>query len=157
MAKKNQPAQTVETVETAAEVAANDAHANFDGKTETTAVAAPVANPFASFKVAKRITMPTLNPGVNQPMALRIMDEFRQSTYRSPEAKNEKPATVCTVTDMETGQIALWLVSEVAYKNISEQYPDASYVGRIFGVQKLPKRPGKRYFDFEIAELEMDE
>lgn len=136
------------------------APAGFDGAAETTpktAVAVVGGFDMTKFKVAKRVTMPTLNPGVNQPMALKIMDEFRLSSYKSPEAKNEKPATVCTVTDMATGQIALWLVSEVAHKNITEQYPEGSYVGKIFGVQKLPKRPGKRYFDFEIAELEIAE
>ena len=156
MAKKSE--QTVETKAEQAAVAAqaelpNTPPAGFDGN--STAVTTGAA--FAGFRVAKRVTMPTVNPKVGEPVVFRIDDEFRLSTYKSPDAKNEKPATICTVTDMVTGQVLLWLVSEVARKNIEESYPGNDYVGRLFGINKLPKRPGKRYFDFEIAEMEMAE
>jgi len=141
---------------------AQEPASNTDAGTSVIPAGAAAVASLSKFKVAKRVTMPTINPATNVPYIFKIMDAFRKSTYVKPvvageEEKKEKPATICTVTDMETGQIALWLVPEVAYKNITEQYPDDSYVGKIFGCQKLPKRPGKRYFDFEIAELELDE
>lgn len=125
---------------------------------ESTAVTTPaIATPsgIAGFKIAKRVTMPTLNLKVNEPKILRIDDAFRVSTYKDPDPAKakEKPATICTATDMQTGEVALLLVPEVMHKNLTEQYPNDTYVGKIFGLQKLPKRPGKRYFDFEIAEL----
>ncbi len=125
---------------------------------EGTAVAV-VNKGFSGFKVARRVTMPTLNPVVNTPYALKIVDAFRESTYVDPDPKkrNEKPATICSVIDMNTGAVYLWLVGDVCVKNLKENYPDDDYVGRIFGVQKLPKRPSKRYHDWEIIELEADE
>ena len=128
--------------------------------TQSTAVAetGPAA-PALKFKIAKRITMPTFNPGVNVPYFIRADSEFRVSTYVDPDPKkaSEKPATICEATNMETGEVVLWLVPEVVKKNLEEAYPDGGYNGRIFACQKLPKRPGKRYFDFQIAEVELDD
>jgi hypothetical protein len=109
------------------------------------------------FKLAKRVTLPTINPGVGEKHIFRIEDAMRESSYKSPDAEKEKPATVCTVVDIDTGVVSLWIVPEVAKKNIIEAYPENGYIGKYFAVQKLPKRAGKRYFDFEIAELEIEE
>jgi hypothetical protein len=119
----------------------------------------------SKYKIARRVTLPTINPKTNEPVVLRIEDEMRISTYSKPQTAEdvkaakpkEKPATICTVTNMETGEVALLLVSEVVKTNLEEHYPDGDYVGRVFGMQKLPKREGKRYFDFEITELELAE
>ena len=117
--------------------------------------------PSTTFKarLVRRVTMPTVNPGINEPYFLKILDAFRVSTYVNPDPKkaSEKPATICSVCNMATGEIALWLVGEVCVKNLEEQYPDAGYVNRIFAVQKLPKRPTKRYHDWEIAEVEEEQ
>ena len=125
-----------------------------------TAVAVVAAKPLSlsGFKVTKRVTMPTVNPGVNEPRIFRIEDAMRVSDYKNPDSQKaqEKPATICTVTDMTTGECLTWLVGEVCVKNLERHYPNATYVGKIFGVQKLPKRAGKRYFDFEIMELEVE-
>jgi len=112
----------------------------------------------AGFKIAKRITLPSLVLKENTPMALRIDDPFRISKWIDPDPKKakEKPATICSVTNMQTGEVAVLLVPEVMHKNLDEAYPDNTYVGKVFGVQKLPKRPGKRYHDMEIAELEAE-
>lgn len=108
----------------------------------------------------KHVTMPTTNPGVNEPRVFRIDSAIHASTYvdkttadgtRAGKAKD--PARVCTVTNMETGEIANWLMPTLAYKELEEKYPDESYVGKIFAYQKLPKRPGKTYFDIQLAEL----
>ena len=124
-----------------------------------TPATAPVrSSGIAGFKVVKRVTMPTLSLKENTPVVLRLDDAMRESKYIDPDPKKakEKPATICSVTDMQTGEVAILLVPEVMKKNLNETYPADSYVGKIFGIQKLPKRPGKRYFDLEIAELEAD-
>lgn len=118
----------------------------------------PVAakNEMTGFKIVKRVTMPTLSLKEMEPRVLRIDEEMHLSKFIDPDPKKakEKPATICGVTDMQTGEVAMLLVPEVMKKNLDEAYPGATYVGRIFGVQKLPKRSGKRYFDLEIAEVE---
>lgn len=125
----------------------------------TTKTTAPVqSSGVPGFKVVKRVTMPTLSLKENEPKVLRIDDAMRESKYIDPDPKKakEKPATICSVTDMQTGEVAILLVPEVMKKNLNESYPADGYVGKVFGVQKLPKRPGKRYFDLEIAELEAE-
>ena len=124
---------------------------------ENTEVAAVTAS--MKFKLKKRITLPTFNPGVEVPYFIRPDEAFRVSTYVDPDPKkaSEKPATICAATVMETGESVLWLIPEVVVKNLRESYPDDSYVGLIFACKKMAKRPGKRYFDFQIAEVEMDE
>lgn len=159
MTRTSKAAQTVKANK------ADEVPEGFAGETESTEVATTASNANLAtmsagrFRIAKRVTLPTLNPGVNKPLILRIEDAFRVSDYVNPDPKkaNEKPATVCTVTELDTGVVSLWLVAEVAHKNIEAMYPDKDYIGRIFGIQKLPKRPGKRYFDFEVVELEDNE
>lgn len=111
------------------------------------------------FSVKKHVTLPTLNPGVDQPYVLRFDEAIRQSTYVDPDPKKakEKPADIASVTDMETGAIYQLLVPAVLKANLEEQYPDGAYVGLMFAVMKLPKRPGKRYFDWNIVEVEATE
>lgn len=108
----------------------------------------------------RHVTMPTINPGVGEPRILRIDSPIRVSTYvdkttadGNRAAKQKEPAKVCTVTNMETGEIANWLVPTVAYKELTEKYPEDSYVGKIFAFQKMAKRPGKNYFDIQLTEL----
>lgn len=108
-----------------------------------------------AFKLKKRVTLPTINPAVGEQHVFKILDAFRESTYKAPEGKEEKPATICNVCDLTTGVEAIWIVAEVAKSNIEKEYPNGEYVGLSFAVMKMPKRAGKRYFDWQIAEVEM--
>lgn len=136
------------------------------------------------FRMTKRLTLPTLVLKEMDPRYLRIDDLVRQSTYVDPDpAKSEKPADICTVTDMETGAVYLLLVPTLLKSTLERDYMEneeeiymvksgkgeterrrmtpikgtETYVGKIFAVQKLPKRPGKRYHDFDIGEVESDD
>lgn len=125
----------------------------------TTAATAPArSSGIAGFKVIKRVTLPTFSLKENEPKVLRIDDAMRESKYIDPDPKKakEKPATICSITDMQTGGVAILLIPEVMKRNLNEAYPGDTYVNRVFGIQKLSKRPGKRYFDLEIAELEAE-
>lgn len=108
----------------------------------------------------RHITMPTINPGVGELRILRIDSPIRQSSYVDKSTadgnravKQKEPAKVCTVTNMETGEVANWLMPTLAYKELEEKYPEESYVGKIFAFQKMAKRTGKTYFDIQLAEL----
>lgn len=118
------------------------------------AAQAALAAKLPGFRVAKQITMPVLKMEIDKLYALKITDALRVSTYKGE--KDEKPADICGVIDMTTGALHTFLVPAVVKKNIEDNYPDNSYIGKVFAVQKLPKRPGKRYFDFNIAEIEED-
>lgn len=130
------------------------------------------------FKVKRQITVPSLVlKEVGKPHILKIMDRMRISTYVDPDPKKkkEKPATICAVTNMETGEVAQLLVPSVMEANLRRDY-DAmvkvegegketrivedngahTYVDKVFRVENLGKRPGKRYFDFSIFEVEAE-
>jgi hypothetical protein len=81
-----------------------------------------------------------------------------QSTYTDPDPKKakEKPATVVPVGDVETGEAMNLLVPSVMESALSESYPNDDYVGKVFMVCKMPKRPGKRYFDIKLVEVEAE-
>lgn len=110
-----------------------------------------------TFKPKRQVILPSLNLQVGAPRILYIGDAIRVSTVRDPDPKKatDKPADVCTVTDMQTGEQFTLLVPAVAKGALEDMYPDAAYVGCAFYMEKLPKREGKRYFDFKLYECEV--
>ena len=153
-------------------------------QTTETATGVAVSEPAATaivaarkFSIKKQVIVPTLSLAVNQPKILRIDSVIIESTYVDPDPKKakEKPADVCHVTDMENNAKMLLLVPAVMKSALEREYMDNKksknsdgvttitpvagterYIGCIFGVQKLMKRPGKRYHDIEIVELSED-
>lgn len=132
----------------------------------------------AGFKVARQITVPTLvMKDASPPRILKFNDRMKLSSYTDPDPKKskEKPATVAGVTDMESGEVFQFLVPSVVESNLRRDY-DAEikvqgegksakitedegehlYVGKVFRVQCLGKRPGKRYRDFSLFEVEQE-
>lgn len=132
----------------------------------------------AGFKVKRQITVPTLVMKDASPARLlKFMDKMRLSSYLDPDPKKkkEKPATVAGVTDMESGEVFQFLVPSVVESNLRRDY-DAEcdvkgegketefvndngehlYVGKVFRIQCMGKRPGKRYRDFSIFEVEQE-
>jgi len=142
---------------------------------ETPAEAAVKAPTKAGFKTVRTITVPTLTMKDQSPARILRFDErMALSTYVDPDPKKqkEKPATVATVTDMETGEVFKFLVPSVVEANLRRDYDaevkiegegknarivtdkgEHAYVGKLFQIQCMGKRPGKRYRDFSIAEV----
>lgn len=138
----------------------------------------PQAGAIPGFKVKRQITMPTLTMKEASPaMVLRFDDRMALSTYVDPDPKKqkEKPATIATVTDLATGTVWKFLVPSVVESNLRRDFDaevkitgegkDAkitkddgahTYVGKAFQIQCLGKRPGKRYRDFSISEVEAE-
>lgn len=138
----------------------------------------PQSKVAAGFKAKRQITMPTLTMKEASPaMILRFDERMALSTYVDPDPKKqkEKPATVAGVTDMATGVVYKFLVPSVVEANLRRDYDaevkihgegkaakitedkgDHTYVGKLFQIQCLGKRPGKRYRDFSIVEVEQE-
>jgi hypothetical protein len=130
------------------------------------------------FKVKRTITMPTLTMKEASPARiLRFDSRMELSTYVDPDPKKskEKPATVSNVTDMQSGEIFKFLVPSVVEANLRRDYDaevkisgegktakitedkgEHNYVGLSFQIQCMGKRPGKRYRDFSISEVEAE-
>ncbi len=142
-------------------------------KSSSTAVANPAATPPApvvaapmpaGIKVTRNIALPVLNLKPNETRYLAFASKMRVSDYVDPNPKKDaagkviekKAATIAEVGDVTTGEAFLLLVPAVVEANIKRSYPDDSYVGCAFSLTKLPKRPGKSYFDFQILQIEVD-
>lgn len=110
----------------------------------------------AGVTVMRPITMPTLNLRPGEPRILKVTGAMRQSTFVDPDPskQKEKPATVMPVVDVVTGEAMTLLLPVVLEKNLVETFPEGEYVGKTFLMEKLGKRPGKRYFDFRLLEVE---
>jgi hypothetical protein len=128
------------------------------------------------YKVKRTITMPTLvMKDASAARILRFDSRMELSTYIDPDPKKskEKPATVSNVTDVQTGEIFKFLVPSVVEANLRRDYDaevkisgegktakitedkgDHKYLGLSFQIQCMGKRPGKRYRDFSIVEVE---
>jgi hypothetical protein len=110
----------------------------------------------AGFVSKRRVILPTLVLQVGEPRLLVFATPMVVSTYVDPDPKKrtEKPATIAEVGDPTTGESFLLLVPAVLEENIRKAYSGEDYLGRVFFVEKLPKRPSKRYHDIRLEEGE---
>ena len=110
------------------------------------------------FAVSRTITVPALSmKEVDKGFALRFDSPFRVSTVvkLDKDGKPEKPATICNVTDVQSGEQFILMVSAVVHANLNGQYPDDTYVAKTFWIMNKGKsKVGQRYNNFEIHELE---
>ncbi len=125
-------------------------------KTQTTTPAAPKAASNPKFKVVRTLQLPVLKIEEGTPVYLKINDPVSVSTV--PGKKNadgtfQKPADICHVTNMETGENVTFLVPAVVKGVFKDAYPDNAYVGKCFEFVKGPKEPGKRHNAFTVNEV----
>lgn len=138
------------------------------GTSVSTAIAsAGVENLPKGIALVRRLTMPSLvMKKLGERRFLAIADALRVSRVPGKPLKvpvkledgsvqtHEKPATICTVGDVETGEVFTWLVPAVVQSTFTQDYEGTDYVGRTFMVENLGKREGKRHVDFAVAEVD---
>jgi hypothetical protein len=115
----------------------------------------------AGFKAKRVVTLPSMVlKAVGQAATVKILDEIRVSKVEGKpdaEGKKQKPADICTVTNVESGEQAILLVPAVVKSNLERDYPSAGYVDKVFFIRCDGKRKeGQRYNDFTIIEVEAD-
>lgn len=107
-------------------------------------------------KVVKAVTRPTLSLEQHKPVYVRILKEIYQGKEIKGTEKdaNAKPADIADIVNLETNKEQQLVVGAVVKANFDESYPKAAYVGKSFMITKLDKKEGKRYFNYEISEIE---
>ena len=124
----------------------------------TSVMSAGLSNLPEGIKLVRRLTMPSLvMKKLGERRFLAIADALRVSKVPgkvNKEGVQEKPATICTVGDVETGEVFTWLVPAVVQSTFTQEYEGTDYVGRTFVVENLGKREGKRHVDFAVAEVD---
>lgn len=112
-----------------------------------------MSNPFA-FERTRHVTLPVLKQEVGQPRYVRVDTQVVEGKERQgTDGSKEKPARVMSVTCLETGEQGQMVLGTVLEGNLTEKYPDHSYVGKCFEFLKKDKPKGKRYHDYELYEI----
>jgi hypothetical protein len=110
------------------------------------------------FKVKKALTLPVLKLKPGEEVYVQFTDHMHISkdTGQSMNGKKMEPATIANVIDLTTGEMHVLICATVMNKEIHENYPDGSYVGKSFAIT-LIRVPEKKYNLYTILEIEADE
>jgi hypothetical protein len=121
---------------------------------------APVASSAGrKFKVTRNVTLAVLSCKIEEPVYVKITTEMRIGREMKAgvgEAK-KAPATLCTVVDLESGEVRELIVAAVVKSVFEENYPDGAYVGKSFCLVKHAKKEGKNYFNFSVDEIDPEQ
>lgn len=107
-------------------------------------------------KVVKAVTREVLKLVELQPAYVKIL----VAIYTGKELKGTdkkadmKPAQITDVINLVNNQEMQLICGAIVESSLIENYPDAGYVNKCFSITKQPKREGKRYFTYDISEIE---
>lgn len=107
--------------------------------------------------VKRKLILPVLKMEQNKPIYIKVEDKVYvgKNINGTKADQKEKPADLCHVTDLETGEMMLIIVPAVVLSVWNEEYPNAGYVGLGFAITKGEKAKEKRYFQYTVDELEL--
>lgn len=111
----------------------------------------PAKIDLSAFEVEKIVTRPVLRLVDLQPVIFRA--DAAMFEGKALEGSKMAPATLMNVTDCVTGAASQVVVPKVLNAELDAAYPDDSYVGKFFGVEKQPQQAGKKYSNYRIVEL----
>lgn len=94
--------------------------------------------------------LPMIKIGEGQTVFFKINGPAIAKTMKN------KPAVFLPVIDLNTGEVGQTLAGAILLRQLDENYPNQSYVGKSFEITKGEKVQGKsnEYFEFEIYELD---
>lgn len=119
--------------------------------TETVVNTDESAKPAFAPKVKKRVTLQLFKIEKKKPYYFRM--ESAMAIGKAVANSQMEPATVVQVTNLVTGEIGQIICPSVLKKELSDAYPDDSYVGKCFELSIHPVA-GKRYSVPQITEIE---
>lgn len=114
------------------------------------------------FKRKRAITLPTFKFEQDKPLYCKILTPMHEGRVRLARGQTEldpdkKPPTLATVVNLESGELGQIILAEVLKTELSEAYPNNSYVGKGFEITKQKRKEGKRYDPYALAEIEVPE
>jgi hypothetical protein len=109
------------------------------------------------YRIKKVVTVPQLKFGpIGTALHIEILGEIHTSKVK-PKNADEKSAEVVDVLNLDDDRQYKLIVPAVVLKNLLDEYPEHSYVGKRFYIERLGKRKSdQRYIDYGIAEIEME-
>ena len=104
-------------------------------------------------RVLKQVTYPLLKQRDNETAYVEIVGAF----FLGKKLDDKKDAaTLVHVKTPGNEGVFQFIVPAVMQSELDKAYPEASYVGHKFAVQKFKPEDGKRYNTFSILEVEWD-
>jgi hypothetical protein len=115
--------------------------------------------PVLKFKRIASVSRPVLKLALNKVYYIQIQSPFKVEQLTEEQRKKSaypesETITIFDVVDLETGEELQLVGRSVFVSEISEKYPDNSYVGKAFEFS-LSKPEGKRYTVPRIYEIEV--
>lgn len=112
------------------------------------------------FRRKKLLTKAALKLQVDKPVYVLIMSKIHEGSQRGKaqvdsDGKPKKPPMICDIIDLDTGEDCALICAEIIKTELTETYPNDSYVGKGFEITKQKRKEGKRYDPYGIAEIEV--
>jgi hypothetical protein len=122
----------------------------------------PVASTGFKFKVKKHVTLPLLKQEDGKPIYIKTTGAIFQAkelegqrARKNAEGQVQQPPHLMHVTNLETGEEMQIIANEVLKSTLEDAYPNESYVGKSFAVERKPIQKGKKYATFTVTEIEV--
>ena len=102
----------------------------------------------------RKLVMPQLKLEQDVTVYFKVIEKMYVGKP-NPEKPKDKPADLCHAIDLTSGEEVSVVIPAVLKSVWDEDYTDDGYVGLGFMVTKGAKAEGKRYFNYEVAEIEI--
>ena len=109
-------------------------------------------------KIKRQVVLPLLSMKNGDKAILKINKPFYVGKVIEG-ATIKKAADLAEVTNIETGQLMTMIVSKVLFSTITEDevYAKNGYVGKIFAIERVAPKEGKKYPTFGVVEVEIED
>jgi len=110
-------------------------------------------------KVIKRLIIPLLKMVKGETIEVKLMGAIYTGKPQKDAKEGDKPADLCNVVNLDTGEEMQIIVPAVLKSNLEEQYPKQGYVDKCFAITKGEQKDskaggGRKYSEFTILEIE---
>jgi hypothetical protein len=116
-----------------------------------------------TFDVVNQVNLPTLKHETGETIAIEITDAIREEVNYKDVIKTidgekkmvreENIINVGRVRELNSGQMFEYVYNAMTADNLRGAYPDQTYLGRFFAIQKLGVVQGKQYKQTNIVEI----
>lgn len=115
----------------------------------------------SKYRVVKHVTRPLLKLENGVQYYIKIEAPFKLAEQMKNPKKDAAgnvipPPTIVDVINLDGGISSQMVANEVFKSELQKQYPNDSYVGKLFELVKNTKAEGKNYNTFGITELALE-
>jgi hypothetical protein len=114
--------------------------------------APPIVDDVESAKTKRRVTLDTLKVPEGSRIAVKILCEIKDG--KDIPGSKMKRARIMEIALLSSGEVKNMVVAAIVESELTQAYPNNSYVGKCFRITKHGTPAGKRYHTYSIEEIE---